>query len=132
MSGSRKLKNDVKRIRLNKKLVSVARMGKVESAKKLIAKGADVNEAVDEEYSGCSQSRCTNKNQHELSLEVLIRVGADVNKCESSSRHNAPLVCALYRGNRKCIDLLVKAGVCVNIVDNNGCSLFGVCAERGA
>ena len=68
MSGGRKLKNDVNRIPLNKKLVVSARQGNIESARKLISMGADVNEAVDEEYSGCSQSRCTNKDQHEMSL----------------------------------------------------------------
>ena len=54
-----------------------------------------------------------------------------MNKCESSFRRNVPMLCAMCKGNRKCLDLLVKVGVCVNVVDNRGASPLLLSAKNG-
>ena len=58
-------------------------------------------------------------------MELLIKVGADVNKPQNSEDGETPLMRATKEGHVKCVELLLKSGADVNMATvNKNCNVF--------
>lgn len=92
-----------------------------------ISRGADVNHCT---HNGMSPAHVTSALGDVDSLRLLIRAGANINLCTTSS-YRTPILFAARNGRSECVKLLVEAGADVNVVDRFGMTpIFVAIANR--
>jgi len=94
----------------------VAEYGDVESAKRLIEAGADVNA-----NPGCTPLFEAVEHNHSRIVTMLIEAGADVNSGDiRGSNPCVPLLCAIIEGRLNLVEKLVAAGARLDITTERG------------
>src|SRR6056300_1746950 len=101
----------------NMSLVNAVKNGNVNTVKKLLNNGANVNQADNE--NGITPLLTASRNGHTEVVKLLLNKGADVNKAGMFGR--TPLWNASGEGHTKVVKVLLGArGIDVNKVDNYG------------
>ena len=99
-------------------LLEAAMINYMPCVKRLAQAGADVN----------GDLICAAQNEDKTCINVLIKVGADVNTADAGG--NTPLIWATWNGYSFCVDTLLQAGAYVNQGNMNGETAFDVCSKN--
>ncbi|XP_075497023.1 ADP-ribosylation factor GTPase-activating protein AGD2-like isoform X1 [Primulina tabacum] len=79
---------------------------------------------------GCSLLHLACHGGNLVMLELLLQLGADINKCDFHGR--TPLLHCILKGNNELAKLLLRRGACVSIKDAGGFTALERTMEKGA
>ena len=98
---------------------------RIESAKRLIASGCDINE---KDESGRTALYHAVACENEEMARLLIESGADVNSVNDFGQ--SPLMVAAHNNNLNCVKLLLEHGADVNLKDSIGRTALDLAKEE--
>lgn len=101
--------------------------GDFDAVKSLVAQGIDINEL---DKVGFNALHYAVKRQNTQMIEFLIKKGINVNAA-SLRNHTTPLLLAVFKCNKDIVELLLKHGADVNIVNKNSRSPLYIACMTG-
>ncbi|MCX5921722.1 MAG: ankyrin repeat domain-containing protein [Candidatus Dependentiae bacterium] len=106
-------------------LLSAVFYNNIEMIKLLIALGADVNVAGENDVAPLFFASANNNIE---AVRLFLSLGADVNK--SNNKGQTPLLIACISNNIAIVKALLAAGADANVMDNNGNTPLSIATEK--